>query len=107
MSLASPQEVQQRLELIEAQMAEKQNAYESAALGWFRKKRDRDHARAVAFLKAEGSVAERNAHADVEASLIGREEEALFEALKASMRSLEGRASVGQSILRAQVRVSG
>jgi hypothetical protein len=55
-------------------------------------------------MKAEGSVAERNAQADVETCRIGMEEEALYEATKAVMRTLETRATIGQSVLRSQGR---
>jgi hypothetical protein len=96
--------VLRRLEEIENDLATRQNTFEAAAFAWFRKKRDRDHARAVAFMKAAGSVAERNAQADVETCRIGMEEEAMYEATKAVMRTLETRATIGQSVLRSQGR---
>ena len=100
--LTHPGAVMARLVELEADLAHRQNAYEAAASAWYRMKRDREHARAVAFIKAEGTVAERNALADVETSLMGRDEEALFESMRAVMRTIEARLSVGQSILRAQ-----
>jgi len=102
--LSHPAGVMERLAEIEDDMAVRQGAYEAAALGWFRAKRDREHARARAFLAAEGSVASRQAEADLETALVGKEDEAMFEALKAVMRTLETRASIGQSILRSQGR---
>ncbi len=98
----TPSVVLSLLEGIERDLAARQNVLESAARAWYRVKRDREHARAVAFLSAEGTVAERQAHADVQTALHGRNEEAEFEALRAVVRVLEARASIGQSILRSQ-----
>ena len=102
--LASPYEVMRRLAQIEEDLANRQLALESAALAWFKAKRDREHDRAVEFLRAEGTVAERNAIADRETAQDGKDDEALWEALKAVVRVLDTRASIGQSILRAQGR---
>ncbi len=104
MSLSTPQQVLERLQAIEADLGHRQAALESAAFGWYRAKRDKEHKRALAFIAAEGSVAERQARADVETALMGVAEEAEYEALKAVTRTLETRASIGQSILRAQGR---
>lgn len=102
----APSVVIERLEAIERDLAGRQNALEAAAMAWFRAKRDREHARAVTFLSATGcTVAERNAIAERETSLLGVDEEASYEALRGVMRVLETRASIGQSILRAQGRV--
>jgi hypothetical protein len=103
-TLSSPQAVQERLEQIDRDLANRVNALEAAALGWYRLKRDREKERASAFIAAEGTVAERNAVADRATATIGVAEEAEFEALKAVVRVLETRASIGQSILRAQGR---
>lgn len=102
--LTHPAAVMDRLAEIEADLAARQAAFERAGLAWFRAKRDREKARAVAFLSAEGTVAERNAIADQQTAVDGRDEEAEWEALKAVVRVLETRASIGQSILRAQGR---
>lgn len=102
--LSAPQLVMARLEAIEADLADRQNALESAARNWVRAKRDREHARAVAFLSADGTVAERSAHADTLTALDGRDAEAEWEALRAVVRVLDTRASIGQSILKAQGR---
>lgn len=104
MTLSAPAAVQARLEEIEVDLANRQGDYETAALSWFRAKRDREKRRAVAFIKAQGTVAERNARADEETAKIGVEDEAAYEAHKAVMRTLETRASIGQSILRSQAR---
>ena len=102
--LQHPGIVLKRLEEIDAELAERQNKYEQAAWNWFRAKRDRERARAEAFLTAQGSVAERNAHADAETALQGLDAEARYEALKAVIRVLETRASIAQSVLRSQQR---
>jgi hypothetical protein len=96
--------VMERLEAIEQDLAVRGSAFESAAMNWYRAKRDREKARAISFLSAEGTVAQRSAIADKETALIGQQEEAEYEALKAVVRTLETRASIGQSILRAQGR---
>lgn len=103
-TLTDPGIVLHRLEQIETDLAVRQNTYEAAALAWFRAKREKEHARAVAFMKAQGTVAERQAQADIETARIGMEEEAEYEATRAVMRTLETRASIGQSVLRSQGR---
>ncbi len=95
-----------RLEEIENDLANRQNVLESAASQWFVAKRDREHKRAVEFLKAEGSVAERNAIADRVTAREGAQQEAEYEALKAVVRTLDTRASIGMSLLRAQGRAA-
>lgn len=104
LSLASPQEVSARLEAIEDDLAKLQNDYEKAAFDWFKAKRDREKTRASAFLTAKGSIAARNAVAEVETSNEAIDAEAKYEALKAKVRVLETRATIGQSILRSQSR---
>jgi hypothetical protein len=103
-TLTDPGIVLNRLEAIENDLAIRQNSYEAAALAWFRAKREKEHARAVAFMKAEGTVAERQAQADIETARVGMQEEAEYEATRAVMRTLETRASIGQSVLRSQAR---
>lgn len=104
MSLSHPGLVLRRLEEIEADLAERQNEIEDAALNWFRAKRDREKEWADAFIRATGTVPERKARADLAVEGIGVEEEAKYEAMKAVTRVLETRASIGQSILRSQTR---
>ena len=104
MSLSSPEQVMARLSEIENDLALRQNALEAAAMSWFIAKRDKEKARAVAFLAAEGSVAERSALADQQTATDGKQEEALYESLRAVVRTLEARASIGQSLLKAQGR---
>ncbi len=105
-TLDSPAVVIARLQEIEDDLAIRQNALEASALAWFKAKRDREHARAVAYLTAEGgTVAERNAIADRETSLLAANAEAEWEALRAVVRVLETRASIGMAILKSQARV--
>lgn len=94
----------ERLEAIERDLAERQPEYETAAMEWFRVKRDEKKQRAEAFIAAAGTVAERNAIADRDTVMIGAKEEGKYEAMKAVVRVLDARASIGQSILRAQGR---
>lgn len=103
-TLDTPAAVQERLQEIERDLAVRQNVLEQVAMQWFRAKRDKERARAVAFLSASGTVAERQAQADRDTALHGRNEEAEYEALRAVVRVLETRASIGQSILRSQGR---
>jgi len=103
--LSAPHLVMARLQEIERDLALRQNVYEQAAMKWFRAKRERDRERALAFLQATGTVAERNAIADRDTAMIGADEEAEYEAVRAVVRTLDARASIGQSILRAQGRV--
>lgn len=102
--LSSPAQVLSRLEQIERDLATRQITLESAATDWFQAKREREHDRAVQFLNAVGTVAERSAIADRETATNDSEKEALWEALKAVVRVLETRASILQSVLRAQGR---
>lgn len=103
-ALSHPAAVLERLEAIDRDLGVRCNALESAALRWYRVKRDREHRRAVAFLSAEGTVAERNAIADRETALIGVAEESEWEALRAVVRTLETRATIGMALLKTQGR---
>lgn len=91
-----------RLEEIERDLAARQGVLENAAMKWFRAKRDREHARAVAFIGADGTVAERNALADRETCRLGAAEEAEWEAVRAVVRVLDTRATVGMALLKAE-----
>lgn len=105
-ALDAPATISQRLDAIDHDLAIRQNALEAAALAWFRQKREKERARAIAFISAEGTVAERSAIADRDTSMIGVAEEAEWEALRAVVRVLETRATIGQSLLRSQGRIS-
>jgi hypothetical protein len=103
-SLSHPGAVQSRLEEIEGDLAMRQQEFEQTALEHFRSKRDKEKLRAEEFMKAEGTVAERNAKADIAVAHIGVEHEGAFEGLKGVVRVLDTRAAIGMSLLRAQGR---
>lgn len=103
-ALSTPQQIMERLEQIDRDLAERQAELEQAAMDWFRKKRDREHDWAVAFAAAEGTDTKRKAQANRESSRIGAEEEGRWEGLKAVVRVLETRATIGQSLLRSHGR---
>lgn len=103
-TLSHPGAVIERLEAIEQDLAIRQAALEAAALSWFRAKRDREKEWAQAYIGASGPVQERKAKADLAVSAVGVLEEAEWEALRAVVRVLETRATIGQSLLRSQGR---
>jgi hypothetical protein len=100
----APHTVMGRLVEIENDLAQRQNALEDAARKWFVLKRDRERDYAIEFMRAEGPVDARKSAALKVTSHIGAVEEAEWEALRAVVRVLETRASIGQSILRSQGR---
>lgn len=104
MTLSTPQAVQARLEEIDRDLGVRQNVLESAALAWFRAKRDREQRWARAYIEAEGPMHVRKAQADLAVATVGLVEEAEYEAVKGVVRVLETRASIGQSLLRSQGR---
>jgi hypothetical protein len=100
----APSPTLHRLAEIENDLAQRQNVLEDAARAWFIAKRDREKEYAIEYMKAEGPVEARKAQAIRATSHIGATEEAEWEALRAVVRVLETRASIGQSILRSQSR---
>lgn len=100
MTTLNPQTIADRLCEIEEDLAERETALGDAARKWFIAKRDRERHRAEVFLASEGTVAERQAHADMATAMDGKEAEAEWEALRAVTRTLETRASIGQSLLK-------
>ena len=104
MTLSHPAAVQAKLEAIDADLALKQNDYEDAAMEHFTAKRLKEKAKAASFLKAEGTVAERSAKADLETALIGVEEEGRWEGLKGVVKVLDTRGAIGMAILKSQGR---
>jgi len=104
--MTDPGGVMGRLDAIDQDLAARTNTLDSAARNWITAKRDKEHARAVAFIAAEGTVAERNAIADEQTALMGKEAEAEFEAVRAVVRVLETRASIGQSLLKSYGRAA-
>lgn len=104
MSLSTPHQIQARLEAIDADLAERQNALEEAALAWFKAKREREKEYAIAYQEASGTVDERKAAAVQASYLIGVESEARYEALRAVVRVLDTRSAIGMALLKAQGR---
>jgi hypothetical protein len=104
LTLDNPHAVLARLEEIERDLAYRQNVYESAARNWFLAKRDLERERAIELLANQGTVAERQAHADRATSTIGATERAEYEAIKAVVDVLSHRASILQSVLKAHGR---
>lgn len=107
MSDLSPALVMRRLEEIDRDLADRQNALEQAARNYHIAAKEFEHKRVVGFLQATGTVEERKSQAYKQAyegdygnSLVQYESE--YEALKAAVKVLTTRASIGQSILRAQ-----
>lgn len=108
----SYQEILERLESIEADVQERQAVGETSALEFFKAKRDYELAYALKFMDTTGSVTERKlkAQAALEkdpAYLKLLQHEGAYEGWKAVMRALEQRASIGQSLLRAQRETGG
>lgn len=104
MTLSTPTDVQERLEGLDTELQTLQNTVELAAWEWFKAKRQREKARASAFLTAKGSIAARWAVADLETAEQGMEEEGTWEGKRALQKALETRAMVGSAILKAQGR---
>ena len=106
MSLGDPGNVMARLEAIESDLAVRQNAWESAARKWFGIQGDLRKEWATAFLTAEGNSTEKRAAADKATAGRGGPEQAEYEAIRAVVKVLETRATIGMSILKAQGRVA-
>lgn len=102
--LSHPGVVLKELASLANDLALRQNEYETAASAWFKAKRDKEHDYAVAFMNAVGTDGQRRVIALQETALKGKDEEAAYEAAHRVMKVLETRASVLQSILKAQSR---
>lgn len=102
----TPAIVMTKLSAIENDLAERQNGYERAAGNWYTAQREIKRAHAIALLSSsKASVTAQKAEADLAAMACdGIEYEAEYEAFKAVIRVLETRATVLQSILKAQGR---
>lgn len=108
MSLSRTQIVE-RLEEIEQAVADRQEKGESKAEDFAKAKRNYELAYAKAFVEAQGSPMEKKQKATeaLEKSpeyFALLESEGGYEGWKAAMRSLEQRASIGQSLLKAHDR---
>lgn len=102
--LSTPTMTQQRLEEIENDLAVRQNGYEAAARAWFVKQGTVTKDRAVAYRSAEGGSTEKKEAANELHGADGSVEQAEYEALRAVIKVLETRATIGMSILKSQGR---
>lgn len=105
-TLSDPAAVMARLDEIDTALQERQNAYERAARSWYGAQREIVRVRAVKLLASTAvSVTEKKADADLAAyDVEGASAEAEYEALRAAVKVLELRATIGMSILKAQGR---
>lgn len=106
------QQITDRLEQIEDDVAKRQEKGETAAENFYRIKRDYELAYAKAYVQAKGSPTEKKQQAleTLEGSELYfnlKEHEGAYEGWKAVMRALEQRASIGQSLLKSQREMGG
>lgn len=96
-----PAEIEQRLQELEQDLGHRQNAYASAAERSSLVCRKREHQHAVEFMKATGgTVTERKEQAREQTSLIGMEEEAEHEGLKAAIKVMDTRSMILMALLK-------
>lgn len=112
MAEATYHAVQQRLMDIDRDLTLRQPNLENEARSYFQAKRDYEKQWATEYLKTKGTVEERRNktilalyNSDAYKRLIAAE--GAWEGLKAVTRTLETRASIGQSLLRAMQREVG
>lgn len=105
--MSTPGAIMDRLGEIEKDLATRSTELESAATAWFTAKREREKNLALAFMAAEGSVAERHAKADEQHATDGAEAEGKWEGLRAVCRTLEARATIGAALLKAHTAYDG
>lgn len=99
--MLTPAQIEERLQELEQDLAVRQNAYESAAEKWYRKLREREYQHAVEFMRAAGAtVTERKEQARELTALLGITEESEYEGLKAAIRVMETRATIGMALLK-------
>jgi hypothetical protein len=106
------EQITTRLESIEDDAQQRQTKGETSAEEFFKVKRDFELAFALKFMDATGTVTERKQKALVALEKDPvynqlKEAEGAYEGWKAAMRALETRASIGQSLLRAQRETGG
>ena len=106
------QQITERLESIEDDVQKRQEKGEGAAENFYRAKRDYELAFALKFMDCTGTVTERKLKATTAmendpAHLELMTYEGAYEGWKAAMRTLELRASIGQSLLKSQREMGG
>ncbi len=102
----TPAVILAKLTAVENDLAERQNAYESAARNWYTAQREINRRKAKALLTSDaGSVTEKKAEGELAAyDVEGAASEAEYEALKAVIRVLEQRSMILASLLKSQGR---
>lgn len=99
--MLTPAQIQMRLQDLDEDLASRQNAYERAAEAWYRILREREYQHAMEFMRAQGAtVTERREAAREITSLIGVNEEAVYEGLRAAIKVLDTRAMIGMALLK-------
>lgn len=99
--MLTPAQIAMRLQELDEDLALRQNAYESAAEAWYRILREREYRYAIEFMRAQGAtVTERREAARELTSLIGVNEEATFEGLRAAIKVMDTRAMIGMALLK-------
>jgi hypothetical protein len=109
------EQITERLEEIEADLAERQPKYERSAELVHRLRRDAELRQARAFMAAHGKTAtERKQEATIAIAAAPDnlysdllDAEGVYEGLRAAVKVLEQRAMIGMSLLRASTRESG
>lgn len=106
--MLTPAQIIERLEQIEADLADRQPELERVAEDWTRSKREKELAWARAYMASSGKqVTDRKAAAILESESIGIDDEARYVALTKVCDLLQGRATIGQSLLKAHGRLEG
>lgn len=99
--MLTPAQIEARLVELEEDLATRQNAYERAAEAWYRILREREYQYAVEFMRAHGkTVTERREAAREITSLLGVNEEAEYEGLRAAIKVMDARAMIGMALLK-------
>lgn len=106
--MLTPAQIIERLEQIDADLAERQNEYEQVAEDWTRAKREKELAWARAYTMASGAknVTDRKAAAIEASELIGLDAEARYTGLRGVVEVLTTRSMIGQSLLKAHGRMA-
>lgn len=108
----TPQQIIERLEGIEQDVWHRQLKGEQAAENYHHAKRDYELAFAEAYVSIDGGPMDKKVRAtallaDKECYFKLKENEAAYEGWRAAMRTLELRATIGQSLLKAQRELGG
>lgn len=102
--LSTPSSTEQTLAEIENDLAIRQNLYEAAARNWFTKQGKITKDRAIAYRAAQGGSTEKKEAANEQHGEDGAVEQAEYEALRAVVKVLETRSTIGMSLLKSQGR---